>query len=333
MENSRRQKIAEIVGKKLFVEQFGWVLRGTANIDWLCTNPPLHGKDKDARMSHPTDACYRYVDPYDATPTYVIIDFKSYGATSITKGNIENYLKKLSSAVKCAPSSSAFQRNFVGQDTDYNVHGILFIYNHDLAYQGDFSAILDEVSTLGADIAKDQSLLIMGPDDVKYFDMICSDMRAERDLFPDLRDVKYFAPDLKTQPVHGKKFGPLSFRMLSSPWQFVAPDGSKPNNQLSDLVVYYRDSGETADEFLWLIDTLIVDLQLLGDNNRIRIRGILPDKEAALRFSEAKESYKEDYHGVTVLSKDEFSARLDRITFESVNSTYSRFSELEVGLE
>lgn len=328
MENSRRQKIAELVGANLFVEQFGWKLRHTANVDWACIDPTIHGKRKEAKHSHPTDACYRYIDPYEGIPSYIIVDFKSYGGESITKSMVETYLKKLAEVVKCAPRSEIFQDKYTGSDTDYNVHGLLFIYNHDEKFEGDFNALLDELGTCSLNIATNQFILVMGPSDVRFFDTMVKDIKSDRSAFADLSNLRFFAPDLETEPVKGLKFGPLTIRMLVSPWIIVSPQGDNP----SLFIVYYRDSGSSSDEFLWLIDHLIT-FQLLSDHNAIQVRGISPNSDASTRFNDARIRYCEEYHGLTELSKIEFGKRLDKITFKSVNMGYSKISEIEVGLE
>ena len=316
------------MGANLFVEQFGWKLRNTANVDWACIDPSIHGKKKEAKHSHPTDACYRYIDPYEGIPSYVIVDFKSYGADSITTSNVESYLKKLAEVVRCAPKSETFQKLYTGSDTDYNVQGLLFIYNHDDKFGKHFDDILDSMSCCSLNIARNQHVLVMGPSDVRFFDTMVKDIKSDRTSFVDLSNLRFFAPDLETEPVKGLKFGPLTLRMLVSPWIIVSPQGDNP----SLFIVYYRDSGTTSDEFLWLIDHLIT-FQLLSDHNAIQIRGVSPHADAVVRFNEARTRYCEEYHGLTELSKIEFGKRLEKITFRSVNIGYSKISEIEVGLD
>jgi len=134
-ETSNISKMAEFVSSDIF-RYIGWEQVGPTNIEWMCVTE-AHG-----RKTHPADAVYQYLEPYENKMTYVLCDFKSFSKDTISKKSIEAALLSLNSAVTCAKVSPEWRDIFRSTEKHSIVVGMLFIYNHDGEYLSDFSELL-----------------------------------------------------------------------------------------------------------------------------------------------------------------------------------------------
>lgn len=77
-ETSNTALMAEFASAEIF-KYLGWERVGSTNIDWECVSE-AHG-----RTTHPADAVYQYLEPYQNKMTYVLCDFKSYHVRQVMK--------------------------------------------------------------------------------------------------------------------------------------------------------------------------------------------------------------------------------------------------------
>src|SRR3989442_2631594 len=91
--------IAERASSEIF-DVFGWRLVGPRNKNWACVERERH--DRRRVGTHPSDAVFRYEDPWSGKEAYVTSDLKSYARGSIQQQPVVSALRNLSRSVECA---------------------------------------------------------------------------------------------------------------------------------------------------------------------------------------------------------------------------------------
>lgn len=90
------------------------------------------------KKTHPADVVFHYNDPYTNTLNFIHKRLEKFYAKYTEKLDLESTLTSLSMQVQCAEISDEWQKLYSGQETDYRIHGMLFIYNHDGQYTKSF---------------------------------------------------------------------------------------------------------------------------------------------------------------------------------------------------
>lgn len=321
-------RIAEIASDQIFSEFF-WTKVGPMNMDWECQKHEAH-----AAQTHPSDVVFFYDEPYEETTTYVQCDLKSYAASSLGRSQVEKAIISLSNQVSCAEISSEWQARYVHKHKDFSVSGLLFVYNHDGGYDRTFSDYLDKLKIDELDTPENGKLVVLGPVEIHWLNNVSQEIvrmrgRAGADKLPAREACSFFYPQgVRRAQVRGKQQCAANLEMLTGPWIIMQYDGVQ--SQKSGIVVFYRPSGETVDEFLYLIDYL--RQHSLLEQYSISIRSIDKDGTKTNNFQKARQYYIEAM-GATYEGAGTLSDAINSIKFSAMNNLISQFSELEIGME
>lgn len=320
-ETSNIARIATIVSEEVF-SVFGWSRRPHKDQNWKCV---VRGHKK---KTHPSDVVFSYESPLEAGRVYLNVDLKSYAKATITKEAVEKALISLSMSAECANQSEEWQNLYVDPESNARVHSVLFVYNHDGAYNTDFNRVVKTLKSSLFKVKVAYRCFIFGPKDICYLQTISSDIlkKRGRNQLPGSNSCHFFHPDLVRARVTSNTLDSATAEMLLSPWQILqfSATNEKPNG---GIIVYYRESATTVDELKFLIDYLF-RFQLVEENIPIEIRAPFAADQATAFFATAKEQYAKDYHEMP-----EFIKRLDQIKFHLIPEIQTTFSKVELGMD
>jgi hypothetical protein len=320
-ETANISRMAEILADDIFLE-LKWRKEGPPNINYPCKSP-AHGK-----KTHPADVVFSYKDPYDEIRHFILIDLKSYTDSSITPLRVNEALVSLGKAVDCTETNEAWKKLFYSGSENFDVTGLLFVFNHDGTFDSSFSDVLKKVAKDQPSIPSDVRVHVLGPEDVWYLNNIVTDMHVLRSKgrLPQVSECGFYYPDLsRTRVVMDEWASAATIECLKGPWQIIKYKDSV-NGGVS-LLVYYRGAGTNADEFIYLID-MLVHYQLVSNMTSIQVRAPFADKDAPGIFENAVMKYIEPLRerGVSNVAK------VEKLKLEMVQKVTPNFSEIEIGL-
>lgn len=314
-------KMAEKLSKGIF-QEFLWGRMEHTNLNWPCEN-----RGKHEVKTHPSDVVFWYDEPYSQSRTYLNCDLKSYAQGSITVGAIREAIESLAKTLSCAEISQEFSDKFVHPNVSPNIHGMLFVYNHDGEYDKDFSKILDKVSSDGLDIPKGSKIVVFGPEEIFWLNNVHHEiihLRGGTGMLPERDHCKFFYPHLvrkkNVQLEHAKA---ATLEMLTAPWIVLSYVNPKKSNK-KGFVVFMRKRGHTVDEFLYLIEYLM-HYQIITGEAEVTIRLLDPHPNSSANFAKAKDQYISDYQG-----GEEIKQILDGIDLGKLEHVRTSFCELEL---
>lgn len=278
------------LANKVFADIFKWLkweLCNPKDIDWDCCNQEKHGK-----RTHPSDLVFYYTNPYTGKVHYINTDLKSYKDVSINNNSMTTALKSLSMAMECAPISQDWQNNYVYHD-NYDVQGLLFIYNYDGSFKGNFyEKITKKINIKNLNIPISQFIAIFEPDVIQYLLNICDDIKDEilerEKTKPDAYDFYY--PNQFQNKTHSLDAYPATLEYILSPFMII----NFKDKYNDEYIVYYKESGDSIEEFTYLIDTLAV-YQLINDKNKVKVVLNHKSTNCITNFEKAKRLYAEKF--------------------------------------
>jgi hypothetical protein len=315
--------MAEKISTEIF-DEFRWEMLPATNINWKCINP-IHEK-----KTHPSDVVFTYKEPYKNIRTYINCDLKSYASGSITSGTIHATLNNLSLAISCADLSKEWQKTYKRYRDSFQIVGLLFIYNHDSEFDKNFYNLLNQALLLKINVAKNKKIIVFGPEDICYFNTIVNDIKVLRGdgKIGKRDDCSYYFPDLITKKLEstGESFA-ATIEMLTSPMQ-VLRYKIPANKAATGFKIYYRRSGRTIEEFIYLFDYLF-HFQIIENDSikEVEFRLANPDKHALSLFETAKTEY-----AIRFQNDKEFSKRFSKIKCSTITNVVKRYSEIEIGM-
>lgn len=269
-ENANISRMAEILSKEVFAE-FLWQQIGPMNKSWQCEQKEAHDTKE-----HPSDVVFFYDEPYSHSRTYINCDLKSYSKSSITSDAITKAAVSLSKQIACAEQSAEWQSLYVHDDMDYNVIGLLFVYNHDGQYEGDFRKRLDSIDIKDLHHPAGSKIIILGPEDIHWLDNIRYEITYMRgsqnsDRLPDREFYRYFYPQLPgRRNLQLDKAKAATLDILTS--QYVILHYKDPrHSDREGVIVFYRRADATAQDFMYLIDYLRLH-GLIKENITVKIK-------------------------------------------------------------
>jgi hypothetical protein len=176
-ETANIMAMAEKVARDV-LGRFGWSLTGPCNENFPCEKVDDHRKK--THPNHPVDAVFQYDDPYTEARQYLLTDFKSYAKKTITADAIRTALVHLSSAVDCANISATWQDRYINTQIGSEVHGLLFIYNHDGDFDLDFMRHLAGTRNSALKLPAHSRLYVFGPERIRYLQNVLNDVDVQR---------------------------------------------------------------------------------------------------------------------------------------------------------
>lgn len=311
---------------------FGWKKVGPEEQNWACvTQEHLNERDKE-KKAHSTDIVFSYDDPYEARRIYLNTDLKSYAAGTIQKSRLKKELINLAQATECANKSEEWQNLYQSETHNSTVHGLLFIYNHDAKYDESFVDILDTIRASSIKLRKPYKLVVFGPKLIWYLYCVSSDiLKTCTQMGLNFDECGFYYPELVRARTRLDQAHAATIEMVTGPWQIFRYPSSHKGNESGGYLFYYHGTGETIDEFKYIID-YIFRYQLLREKGTVQIRLINPSSDAASKFDKARNSYAEDFYGFEDFGKKEFQQRIERISYKSVTGVESHYSEIELGM-
>jgi hypothetical protein len=331
-ETGNIQQMAQILSEPIFTT-FGWIQVGPTDVDWDCVEMEKHARKK--AKTHPSDAVFKYYDPYRGIDIYLNTDLKSYKSNTLEKTDLAATLRQLARATECANKSQKWAELFANEQRNWQVSGLLFIFNNDGKYDKDFGSVLAEVQPNEVPVAEGQCVYVLGPKDICYLNTIAHDINASRGQkkLPDAEFCGFYYPDLEDAiAAKSRKHSAATIEQMLSPWQLLRYDKQIPAGTQSGYYFYYRGTGKSVDEFKYLLDYMF-KYQLLGDLDQICIRMPFACSEAAAIFERAKIQYQEEFWSVGNAGPEVFGERLKRITCSSITPMEEKFSSVEIGMK
>lgn len=315
------------MGEKIFheiFEVFGWRRVGPAETNWACVKSESHNN----RSHHPTDVVFKYDDPYRDHTIYVIVDLKSLGRESITPLKLKGSTLNLCQTVTCAHYGEGWKDLYHVEDSSHELLGLLFVYNHSQDFTNGevVSSVLSDPMFNDLMVPARQRVALLGPAEVNELHSIAADIRmlrgdrGERALSPADRSF-FWHPELVLTRLQTSSPQAATIEMLTS--ERVIMKSERPGNRAPHYTFWYRDSGETTEEFQYLFDSFFRYQMLNDEDSTIDVRMTQPDSRASTNFEKAKSLYGERF-----LTR----GRLDKqVSYNSVPIVSRRFSEIELG--
>ena len=349
-ETSKIAKMAEYVSEELF-SWFRWKRVELPDQNFDCCKTERHAKDKP-NHTHPVDCVFYYQDPYLNNKVVLLnTDLKSYAKGSIDATRIFEALKSLSKTIDCARASEEWinRYNLFG-DKPHEVRGMLFVYNHDNEYDGDFHDLLtapikrrkgakDQPVKLETLPLEDGQLIhVFEPKLISYLTTIITDTQRlhSQGKFPE-KQYEFFYPELRLHKTSGKGIErPATAELLAGPYLIIQHDEVRKYNESSNQVettfpkgyiVYYNRPGETAEEFIYLLDILSGYQILEGEHSlRIRLTNATETPDPRSNFLRAVNMYASEWQ-----FDSHKTQRLKSIEFEVINLYQYSFSRTVIG--
>lgn len=317
-------KIAEDISQDIF-KWLKWEQSPHFNVNYDCVLKDEHND----RATHPTDTVFNYLDPYTGKRVYIHTDLKSYASKSINKTTTEKALLNLSQSIQCTVLSADWQTKFLDDDEEiFEVIGMLFIYNHDGEYDKDFFELLQKINNERLNIAKGQKIIVLDPTMIHYLYNVISDMKrlVADEKLPSINEITYYYPDMvRTKRQDGDEWDrPATIESITSRW-FILKH-KKTRGHAEGYLIYYRNAGDSIDEFVYLIDTLS-NYQLLSEENNIKVRLFASHEEALNNFQKAKKQYIKSW-GFDSNKK----RSLDYISVDRINTVTNTHYEMDIGM-
>lgn len=314
-------RMAQKVSDEVF-GVFGWSKVGPVNQNWRCCTESHEVK------THPSDVVFYYDDPYQAERVFWNVDLKSYAASSVSKASIAGAVSSLAKSVECANVSPGWQTLYGDEEASWRCDGMLFIYNHDGAFDRDFPKWLTEIDNANFRLPAKRRMAILGPPDVEYLVNVAFDivgLRGRQRIPIAASASQYWYPDLVRPKRREQPVSAATIEMLTGPW-ITLRIKPEQNGGKQEIFIWYREAGETVEEFKFFIDSLF-RFQLLADSDsEISVRFVRPAESAFVNFERAKEQISSTLYGLA-------KPRLDRVRCESITQVVSRFSQVELGME
>ena len=311
-------QMAEKLSTELF-NIFLWEKTGPINVNWNCQKKE-HGK-----TTHPTDVVFTYKEPYCSKRTYLICDLKSYAKATINSGKIRTALQSLAQTIECANTNNDWETKYKKYSDNYVVNGLLFIYNHTGEYDSDFNTLLTTINNDEIPIPKGRKIFVLGPLDICFLASVSNDINVlrGRKKMPDEDKCSYFFPDLIEKRANSIVNMPATIEMLTSPYITL----KYKQDNINGIRLYYRRSGSSIDEFLYLFDFLF-HYQQLQNCEEIFLSLYNPSNDAAVLFEKAKTVYADKRD-----NSKEISMILSKIKYQSMTSIVKQFSTVEIGMD
>ncbi len=261
-------------------------------------------------------------------------DLKSYKKDSISQVNIRKSIKSLANTIDCAQGSPIWKAKYAPPSESYEVRGMLFVYNHDDAYDKDFFNSFKEIRVENLVVKKNSIVHILEPKRIRYLYNVITDMKNlyAEDIFPK-DDYSFYYPDLHLHKTNGiRSQHSASIELLTAPYMIISHgDFTKTENETTVIteekgyLIYYNRDGSTQEEFMYLFDTLS-RFQMLNDNIRIRVANNNPHSNIMINYSNAITSY------VTAWGSDSNKKdQLKNIKFDTLTAVVPNYKHGNIG--
>lgn len=303
-----------------------WDVHPENDLNFNCLMSTSHFDDAQAtdQKTHPTDIVISYFDPYENKKIYFNTDLKSYDSSSIGYSNVRDWLSKITKGTVCSCVSSEWKQRY-GIGGSYDIRGLLFVYNHDGNFDKPFYSFIHDYPNpphTGVRAPKRfhlKDLKVPANIKIHIIEPILIDniLSIKHDLnvlkiagkIPQNNDqspISFYYPNRQRFKSRIKpEECPATIELINGPFfvmnynNYISYQLNPINPQVPDIIqhkrgniIYYRDNGETVDEFIYLIETLMMyDLIYEDCDTRIRHCSRLKSPNAKQNFLNAIEKY------------------------------------------
>ncbi|SHI87478.1 hypothetical protein SAMN02745181_1089 [Rubritalea squalenifaciens DSM 18772] len=324
-ETANIAQMAEEVSTRIF-SLFGWQLCGIFDANYDCCI------EDHSKKTHPYDCVFYYDDPRVKKRIYLVTDLKSYAKKTITPKKLDTPLRNIAKAVECAYLSKEWKDEVIHDDVNsYEIHGLLFVYNHDKEFDSNFERFEKSLSGAKLSLPKTSRVFVMNPEKIRFLEMITNDLEKilGQKKISDISEFRFFYPNKLLTPIPETTIERLPIELILYPQIIVNYDTRRYDNQekIRGYLVYYEGSASSADECHFLLN-YILRQRLLSEDHTIEIRAPFASHNHATNFQKAQERLTMQYHNVP-----EFKTRIDAIKFLSISQATNSFSEKKIGLD
>ena len=329
-------EMAELASDRIF-SVFGWERHPLTNQNCDCVAKALHKKQRGS-PTHPTDCVFSYIDPYTGRFVFVNTDLKSYAVSTLESVDITKAVRNLAHATECANRSAQWKTLFVGRECNHDVVGMLFIYNHDQNYDGEFNEKLAALPPSGFDMLSETFVGVLGPHRISYLNSVAQDIKALHSdgKLPAKENRFFFYPHLNRTAAFHQHHKVATLPALLSPlfvlsYEFPTGATKPPHASSRGIYVYYDGKGETVQEFQYLLGYMF-KYQLATENTDIFICCAQPASDAAVLFDNAKREHARQYWPLHGASEQECLVKLEAMKYRSITNFVMRFEQRELGM-
>lgn len=328
--------IASKIAKDIF-GAFYWNVYPQKDTNFECVFPDKHRTPTDKpKKEHPGDVVFHYIDPYLNKRVHLHTDLKSYGKSTLKISNVRAALNSLAMTVECAEASADWRAKFLENDQEsHEIRGLLFVANHDNEAPDKFDEQLSKINRNALEIAKDNTLHVLGPNAISNLFSVASDIKLSVANGEISKFYRFFYPDL-TLWKRGRaedERSAATIETLLSPYfilrhdRVMDEDDSTQVKQRAGSLVYYSRKGETVDEFVYLIDSLS-RYQLVNAKEQIRVRVFNKSRSHQFKnnFEKAKKRYCEAWH-----FEDGRESEIMDISIDVISQFSPNYSPDEIG--
>ncbi len=312
---------------------FGWERIPTENINFPCHKVEKHtAKHKNApdAYKHPVDVVFKYLDPYLNKIIYLSTDLKSLNKDGINTTKVKEALVSLAKTLDCAKGSPIWNATYVLDEDPHEIRALLFLFNHDDEYKGNFQSVLSRVDVEKLGITHNDIIHVIDPARISYLNTVVTDIQKlqGKGEFPKRGKYSFLHPELvRRKPQGDKSKHPATVEALCSPYMIIEhesvsqAEGESVGTQ-EGYLIYYNQEGSTHEEFMYLFDALS-HYQILSSTKRIRLRVAHKIKNEVImnNFQRAKNLYVADWNLDKHKKQD-----IDRISIHIVQNVTSNYN-------
>jgi hypothetical protein len=326
-ETSNIAKMAELISKDIFTV-FKWVRRKTQDTNWSCENKEIHATKSG---THPSDVIFMYKDAYLGVDVYVNVDLKSYSKASIRSSSLKSAIVSLSKATNCANYSSSFHQKYIYDDTsNFNVVGMLFVYNHCGTYDSDFNKVFDSISYDDLFLSEDDKLFILSPQKIQKLNNIACDIKMliADEILPSYSNYSFLYPDNKLTKNKLSHDEPATLEVLLSDTIIIKYEYDEGKNIKPGFLVYFSKENPSIDDFIYLLDSFS-HYQMLDRDRSITVKYTYKEEsgmDLANKFDAAISRY------CNICGKN-YNLLSKNINFEVISNFKTHFSDSVIGMD
>ncbi len=331
-ETKNIDEMAAIISDKIFTEM-KWKLNvNYMDINWKCCDK-FHDKD-----THPTDLVFSYVDPYTELTQYIQTDLKSYQKSSISPLKIGNAIKSLAMQVKCARESAEWAGFYREGESKYGLHGMLFIYNNDDAYDRDLLETIESKSTHEYIMPKDSTLSIFTPKLIRFLMTVVENIKERRNIetdesdasvwkkIPKREECSFYYPDKHNKCVSDSQHHSATIEMITSGMLLYSYE--HPTHKKKILNIFWDELIDSESYFIYLFE-FIFNYQMLNLFERIYV--ITPFSSTSIMyFTKAQKIYKSQY-AITETQREKLG-KVELISMDTIKTSLFPYPILSKGI-
>ncbi|WPN75668.1 hypothetical protein [Pseudomonas germanica] len=335
-----------------------WKIHAPYDQNFSCNQVASHATKKTdptkppaKEHNHPVDSVYSYIDPYTDRTVAINTDLKSYAKDSIKQSAMRTALKSLAQSIDCARYSIEWKEKYSFTEENIDIRGMLFVYNHDGDWDGNFHEIFygnktlkklgrqsrteneNDINIQNIGLQENQQIHILDPNSIKYIKTVIDDLEKlhSRRQF-NKKNYQFFYPDLNLHKVNKPPSErPATLELVSAPFMIIEYQGSKfydeEGIQVEEIEagykIYYREKIRDWKDLFFLIDSLS-NYQILNSDKKISIRPISHDQDETIKshFRTAKNEYTKKWGKTEILNN---------IEFEPIATVSDFFSKQDIG--